>query len=184
MTIEQKEIILPNGKTIVIKSALPENALSIIEHRTITSGETDFLGRYPEEVNKDVDFISKFIQDIQKSPDEFMVTAFDGDRVIGDSAVTHLKSNIKYRHRAYFGISIQKEFWGKGLGTAMLESAIDNAAAVGFDQLELGVFSDNVAAIHLYEKCGFKSYGIQPRAFKLKDGRYCDDIIMVRFLDA
>ena len=30
----------------------------------------------------------------------------------------------------------------------------------------------------LYAKNGFKEYGINPRAFKLKDGTYCDEIIM------
>lgn len=183
MMIKQRKITLVNDKTIIIRSALPEDARSLIEHRVITSGETYFLGRYPEEVTTDINFISKFIADMKSSPDEFMITAFDGDRVIGDSAVTRLKDRIKYRHRAYFGISIQKEFCGMGLGTAMLKTAIENAA-IGFEQLELGVFSNNTAAVHLYEKCGFKSFGTQPRAFKLKDGRYCDEIIMVKFLNS
>ena len=54
--------------------------------------------------------------------------------------------------------------------------------ANGFEQLELGVYSDNARAIHLYEKFGFERYGIQPRAFKLKDGTYRDEIIMVKML--
>ena len=37
---------------------------------------------------------------------------------------------------------------------------------------------DNERARHLYTKNGFKEYGINPRAFKLKDGTYCDEIIM------
>ena len=52
-----------------------------------------------------------------------------------------------------------------------------------FEQLELGVFSDNARAIHLYESCGFHAWGTQPRAFKLKDGTYRDEIMMVRFFD-
>ena len=59
---------------------------------------------------------------------------------------------------------------------------IDQARANGFEQLELGVYSDNSRAIHLYEKFGFERYGIQPRAFKLKDGTYRDEIIMVKML--
>lgn len=46
----------------------------------------------------------------------------------------------------------------------------------------LTVRSDNARAIHLYEKVGFERYGIQPRAFKLKDGTYRDEIIMVKML--
>lgn len=55
-----------------------------------------------------------------------------------------------------------------------MQLAIDQTRANGFEQLELGVYSDNVRAIHLYEKFGFERYGIQPRAFKLKDGTYRD----------
>ena len=44
------------------------------------------------------------------------------------------------------------------------------------------MYSDNSRAIHLYEKFGFERYGIQPRAFKLKDGTSRDEIIMVKML--
>ena len=51
----------------------------------------------------------------------------------------------------------------------------------GSEKVEL-VYSDNARAIHLYEKFGFERYGIHPRAFKLKDGTYRDEIIMVKML--
>ena len=64
----------------------------------------------------------------------------------------------------------------------MVQYAIEQAKLNGFELLELGVFEDNEPAIHLYEKLGFVKYGIQPRAFKLKDGTYRDEIIMVKML--
>ena len=60
--------------------------------------------------------------------------------------------------------------------------AVEQAKANGFEQLELGVFEDNQAAIHLYEKFGFRTCGVQPRAFKLKDGSYRDELFMVKML--
>lgn len=48
--------------------------------------------------------------------------------------------------------------------------------------MKLGVFDDNVAAIRLYEKLGFREWGREPHAFKLKDGSYRDEIQMVLFL--
>ena len=36
---------------------------------------------------------------------------------------------------------------------------------------------------YLYAKNGFKEYGINPRAFKLKDGTYCDEIIMANIFN-
>ena len=57
-----------------------------------------------------------------------------------------------------------EEYWGCGLGSYLIQLAIDQTRSNGFEQLELGVYSDNSRAIHLYEKVGFESYGIQPRA--------------------
>ena len=80
------------------------------------------------------------------------------------------------------GISVRQEYSGYGLGSLMVDIAVKQAKENGFEQIELGVFSDNNKAIHLYEKFGFEKYGIQPRAFKLKDGTYRDEVIMVKML--
>ncbi len=58
----------------------------------------------------------------------------------------------------------------------MMKKAIGLA---NFEQIELGVFEDNHAAIGLYEKFGFKRCGVLPRAYKLKDGTYRDEIQMI-----
>ena len=65
----------------------------------------------------------------------------------------------------------------------MLDIALEQAKKNGFEQVELGVFEDNLRAIHLYKKCGFKKVGIQPRAFKLKDGTYRDEVQMVHIFN-
>ena len=103
--------------------------------------------------------------------------------VTAADAEVHIKFKcMTSGHRAYVGISIEQKYWGCGLGSYLMQLAIDQTRANGFEQLELGVYSDNSRAIHLYEKFGFKRYGIQPRAFKLKDGTYRDEIIMVKML--
>ena len=53
----------------------------------------------------------------------------------------------------------------------------------GFLQLELGVFCDNERALRFYRKLGFAECGRTPRAFRLADGSFRDEIQMVRFLD-
>ena len=44
------------------------------------------------------------------------------------------------------------------------------------------VFSENVAARHLWDKLGFKALGVIPGAVRKKDGTYQDSIIMFRSL--
>lgn len=43
---------------------------------------------------------------------------------------------------------------GRGLGTAMLQTAFARFAAVGIPEAQLGVATDNVNALRLYERCG------------------------------
>ena len=110
------------------------------------------------------------------------VGAFAGETLVGEIGVGQVRPHIKYRHRAGMGISIVRSHWGCGLGRFLMQLAVEQARALGFEQLELGVYSDNPRAIHLYEKGGFERYGVLPHAFKLKDGTYRDEILMVKML--
>lgn len=182
MLIKEKEITLKNGLQVILKSATAGDAEAICEHRYRTSGETYFMARYPEEGRLNVEKAREGIKSLQEDTQSFLVTAYLDGKIIGDAGVTKLRELMKYRHRAYFGMSILADYCELGLGSAMMETAIAQAKENGFEQMELGVFEDNPRAIHLYEKFGFEKYGVQPRAFKLKDGTYRDELIMVKFL--
>lgn len=182
MRIQEKEIILKDGRSVLLRSPGPEDAAAVEEHRRVTSEETYFMARYPEERQSDVEAMGRWISALSGDPREVGISAFCDGKLVGDCLVSTLRPHLKYRHRASFGISIRKEFWGQGLGSLLLAEAIRAAGENGFEQLELGVFTDNVRAIALYEKMGFQKVGIQPRAFQLKDGTYRDEVMMVRFL--
>lgn len=182
MLIQTKKILLSNGVPVEIHSAVAADAEGIMEHRKITSAETYYMARYPEECNYDIEKLRSTLMNIENSPNEFTVTAFVNGKIIGYLEVMVVSPHIKCKHRACMGISIQQQFCNCGIGSTMLGIAIEQTRKNGFEQLELGVFSDNDRAIHLYEKFGFKQFGIQPNAFKLKDGSYRDEIIMVNML--
>ena len=182
MIVESKEILLDNGLKIVLRSATEYDAKMICEHRYITSGETYFMARYPEECTFDVSVMAARLKGTKRSSCDFTITAFLDKEVIGDLAVSQLEMLNKYRHRAYIGIAIRKQYCNIGLGSIMLEYAIKQAKYNGFEQLELDVFEDNIWAIHLYKKFGFLQYGIHPKAIKLKDGTYRDELMMVKML--
>ena len=184
MLIQPREMILgsPSGEHVTIRSAVAKDAESLCAHRMITSAETYFMSRYPEECNYDINDMRVNLTEIAEDPKCFLVTAFLEERVVADLGVSYVRSYLKYRHRAYLGVSIQQSCCNLGLGGIMLEIAIRQCRENGFEQLELGTFADNARALHLYEKHGFQRYGIQPRAFKLKDGTYQDEVILVKML--
>ena len=180
MKIEPRMFTLPNGEVLTVRSLCADDAEALNAFRYATYSETYFMARYPEE-GANLEAMQNRLEGCVESPVNFEVGAF-GEKLVGEFGVAQLRPHIKYRHRAYMGISIEQKYWGCGLGSYLVQLAIDQARANGFEQLELGVYSDNSRAIHLYEKFGFERYGIQPRAFKLKDGTYRDEIIMVKML--
>lgn len=64
----------------------------------------------------------------------------------------------------------------------MMETALQEAKKMGYEQAELEVISDNANAIALYEKMGFKKYGTFPNSVKYSDGRYADAEFMMKTL--
>ena len=72
----------------------------------------------------------------------------------------------KTRHRAEFGISVDKDFWGLGIGRALTEACIECARAAGYLQMELEVVAENEKALSLYRSLGFVEYGRNPRGFR------------------
>ena len=171
MKIEPRTFTLPSGEVLTVRSLCADDAEALNAFRYAIYSETYFMARYPEE-GANLEAMRNSLAGCGESPVNFEVGAFAGEK----------RPHIKYRHRAVMGISVRKEYWGCGLGSYLIQLAIDQTRSNGFEQLELGVYSDNSRAIHLYEKVGFESYGIQPRAFKLKDGTYRDEIIMVKML--
>lgn len=182
MRIPEETFTLKNGETVTLRSALPADAALLAAHRRITAGETYFMARYPEECMYDLTRMQAYLKAAEESPLGFMVTAFSGGEIVGDLGVAEVRAHLKYRHRGYLDVSLRQAWCSGGLGSRMMEIAVRQARENGFEQLELGVFADNVRAIGLYEKFGFQTCGVQPRAYKLKDGTYRDERLMVRFL--
>lgn len=182
MVVEDKKIILNNGQICILRSPRIDDAVQMIEYLKISASETEFLLRYPEEVNVTIEQEQKMLQWYLESKMDVMIVAeVDGD-VVGNCSFSQVGNKIRVRHRCSVGIALCQNVWGLGIGTALLELLIAKAAECGYEQMELDVVSRNVRAIHLYEKMGFVKCGIKPNAIRHKDGTYDDDIIMVKQL--
>ena len=173
---------LPNGEMLTVRSLCADDAEALNAFRLTTYRETYFRARYPEECEPSLEAMQKGLAGCEASALNFEVGVFAGEKLVGEFGVAQVRPHIKYRHRAVMGISVLKEAWGCGLGSFLMQLAVAQAKANGFEQLELGVYSDNPRAIHLYEKFGFERCGTMPHAFKLKDGTYRDEIMMVKML--
>lgn len=181
MQIKPMTVKIQNGREVLLRSPEPADAQPLLDYMRITSGETHFMARYPEEIRMTAEQETAFIEALTGHPRDFMIVAILDGELVGGCSVMAYNGHIKTRHRSSLGISVMQKAWG-GLGTAMIEASLRQAKENGFEQVELGVFEDNLRARRLYEKLGFQEQGRTLRAFRLKDGTYLDEMQMVKFL--
>lgn len=178
MEFYKKEVELNDGSKCILRSPNENDAKDMIEYLKITSEETHFMIRYPEEIEITLEEEKEHIKSTASSQSEIMIAAFVNNVLAGNAGLRCTNNHLKLKHRAIFGISIKEKYWNRGIGSILIEEMIKEARKMGYEQIELGVFSDNEKAKRLYEKNGFQVWGKNRNAFKLKDGRYFDEIIM------
>ena len=103
------------------------------------------------------------------SPD-WVFGAFVANELAGVVGLAR-EPRAKNRHKgAMFGMYVAPEHGRRGVGAALLRRVIEAARSQpGLEQLVLTVTETNVAARTLYEKFGFRSFGIEPRAIRVSD---------------
>lgn len=133
---------------------------------------------YPEENSFDAEQEAQFLQEKTESAKEIEIIALADGRVVGTAGIEALGAKYKVRHRAEIGISVLKEYWGLGLGRALMEACIQCAREAGYAQLELDVVADNARALELYQKLGFVEYGRNPRGFRSRGTGFQELVLM------
>lgn len=116
-----------------------------------------------------------------------IVGAFDsgaaGARLIG-TAGANLPRHAKMAHRAHiWGVYITPSARGKGAGTLLMRTVLEHIRAwPGVNSAGLSASVNSPGAIRLYERVGFRIWGIEPAAL-ITGGRAYDEVHMVCLLD-
>src|SRR5206468_12947428 len=88
----------------------------------------------------------------------------------------------KQAHKALLGgMYVRAAARNAGLGKGLVAAVLDHARGSA-EMVQLTVVSENEPARRLYRALGFVEYGCAARARK-QDGRYYDEVLMVKFLD-
>ena len=183
MKYEARSITLKDGRVCTLRSAEKGDAAEMLRYMVQVLGETPYLLSSPEEfAAMPVEKEEAFIESTLAAERAVMITAFDGDRIIGSADLRSAGERLRVRHRCGMGITILREYWSVGLGSAMMEAVIDCAKALGYEQLELDVVASNRRALGLYLKYGFNVYGCHPNKIRYADGTYADDYMMYKTL--
>ena len=164
--MEYHQVIrLKNGVECCLRNGVESDGQAVFDNFNLTHGETDYLLTYPDENAFDVMQESQFLKEKTESKNEIQIVAVVDNVVVGTAGIGAIGAKYTVRHRAEFGISVAKEFWGLGIGQALTTAFIACARAAGYIQLELNVVAENTRAISMYEKNGFVEYGRNPKGF-------------------
>ena len=181
MIVEEIGFTLKDGRRAVIRSPRDEDIPGMLDYLYVSSGETEFILRYPEECGKYTPEGEKALFDRWNASDhETMLVCLVEGKVAGNCMITWT-TGMKTRHRAQVAIALLKAYWRQGIGTRMFEEMIRIAEANPcILQMELDFVEGNARARGLYEKMGFRITGIRPNAIRLKDGTLLNEYSMIR----
>jgi RimJ/RimL family protein N-acetyltransferase len=85
-------------------------------------------------------------------------------------------------HVADVGLMVAIDARRQGVGTSLLQAAVDWARDGGVRKLELHVFPWNEAAIALYDRFGFEREGLRKEHYR-RGGEYVDAILMAYMVE-
>lgn len=173
-----KTVLLKDGRECTLRNGTPADAQEVFDVFNLTHAETDYLLSYPDENSFNVEQEGEFLKAKTESCNEIEIIAVVDSKVVGTAGIDAVGNKYKTKHRAEFGISIVKDFWGLGIGYALTEACVECAKQAGYTQLELDVVAANSSAISLYEKVGFIEYGRNPRGFNSRIDGYQELVYM------
>jgi len=119
---------------------------------------TSFGSSYEEECDMSS---QKWQEWIEK---EALFGAFIDDSLIGATGVRRLEGRRAAHRGTVFAVYVAPAFRRQKIASLLLQKLFAYAQSAGMTQLQIGVDTVNEAAIHFYEKIGFKVYGVMPRA--------------------
>ena len=83
-------------------------------------------------------------------------------------------------------IVVDERFQGKGIGSMLLNHAIDRAKSSGLKKIVIGTGNSSIGQLYLYQKLGFRITGIKADFFKdnyqepiIENGIECRDMIIL-----
>ena len=131
-------------------------------------------------------FVSSFEEE-NKTPDNMWAEQlenslkfgyFINDEIVGCSGLLIEKATKISHTGSLLGMYVKDGFRRSGVGFDLVNFVKNYAKENHIKHLYLGCNAENLGAVKLYKKCGFKVYGTRPDYTKI-DNKFYDDLIMM-----
>lgn len=118
---------------------------------------------------------------VDESAGYLLLLAEAGKNVIGHLRLFPSWYGAKGRHVGDLGLTIVKEWRERGIGTAMINYALQWAGRAGFRKLTASLMATNRRGLNLFSKFDFVEEARRPQQLEI-DGQYVDEVMLARFL--
>lgn len=174
MAILESPIVL-DAPAITIRSIFPEDADAYVSFLLDITRQSENLTFEPDETEMFSDEHS-FLESIADAKNSLAIMALDGEQIVGSLTFLGGKRS-KSAHAGEFGISVDRSYWGGGVGRALMATMVRWANGAHITKITLQVRTDNKRAIALYESFGFIIEGMARHAMRVGES-YVDLLCM------
>ena len=152
---------------LTIRPAHSEDAAAILAYLRQIGAESDNLTFGPEGLPITEEQERQYLRQVENDPDALMLVAQEADEIVALCGLSRPR-RPRMSHRAQIDASVRK---------SMLTELLETGVRAGVTAFTLEVRADNAAAVHVYEKLGFRTVGRLERFFRI-NGQYHAALLM------
>ncbi|MGO4387070.1 N-acetyltransferase family protein [Microvirga sp. 2YAF29] len=163
----------------IIRPLTPSDAQAFREVRleALATNPEAFGSSYEEEVDLPLETIRSRIPVAGQNA---IFGAFVGERLVGMAGFA-VHNRVKASHKGVmWGVYVHADWRGYGLGRKLVQHVIEQASRHVII-LEAAVGLNNDSARRTYHALGFKPYGIEPKALRVGDTFYDEELLSIEF---
>jgi ribosomal protein S18 acetylase RimI-like enzyme len=165
----------PSGPQVTVRRATAADADAVVAMLVEVAGEGRWIAT---EAPVDVEQRRRrLVEDIERE-DAIVLVAEAGGQPVGELGLHLARYGV-----ADLGMAVAAGWRGRGVGSALLAEAIDQARTAGAHKVALQVWPHNAAAIALYERFGFQREGYLTRHYRRRSGELWGAVVMGLPLD-
>lgn len=177
----RRTLVWPDSARVTLRPAAPDDAdaLTALSRALAEDGRGMVLS--VDQVDPAAERRLMLERELERPPGTGLHLVADHERhgVVAEATCDRFAMAL-CRHVGVITLGVHPLTQGRGLGRALMESLVAWGDAEGLLRLELYVRSDNDRARALYRSVGFTDESLRSRFVRLPDGRFIDDVVMVR----
>lgn len=174
--MEEKIIDLKNGRKLELLIPTEPWAEQLLTYLRDIFIETDNHVFGGDDFNFTVEKIKKKIRSTTANMGALMIIGVVDNSIVSYGEF-HGYEEKALCHNGALSISVKKEFWHRGIATAMMKELISFAKNNNIINLNIEVKGDNQRAIELYKHFGFEIIGVHKNTYNINSD-YFDEVLM------